>query len=300
MDFRQVLMITFAVSLLLTVFGYGLRATLNDVLYLVQRPGLLVRSLLAMFVIVPVAAVLLVRAFDLEPTVEITLVALALSPVPPLLPRKAGSAGAYSAYPLALVTTMSLLSIVVVQLAVLILSQAFGRELVMSPATLARTVVQAVLAPLVVGMLVRWLMPHVADRVEKPLGILSGAMLTVAALVLVGANLSTIWALASADAVLAIVAFTVIGLVAGHVLAGPEPEHDSVLALASATRHPGIALTIASANFPLERFGGTILLYLLVSAVVGIPYVRWRKASTVATTASKTTASKTTRSESTA
>jgi len=290
MELRQVLLITFAVSLLLTVFGFGLAATLDDVLYLVRRPALLARSLLAMFIIVPVAAVLLVQALDLERTVEITLVALALSPVPPLLPKKAGSAGARSAYPLALVATMSLLSIVTVQITVLLLSQVFGREFTMSPAALARTIGQAVLAPLVAAMLVRWLLPHVADRVEKPLRILAGVMLTAAALVLVGTNLAAIWALASADNLAVIVAFVVIGLVAGHVLAGPDPEHHSVLALASASRHPGIALAIASANFPLERFGGTILLYLLVNAIVCIPYEKWRRTSAVTTAASETTA----------
>ena len=34
---------------------------------------------------------------------------------------------------------------------------------------------------------------------------------------------------------------------------------------------------MAAANFPDERFGGTIILYLLVSTVVGIPYVAWQR-----------------------
>jgi BASS family bile acid:Na+ symporter len=65
------------------------------------------------------------------------------------------------------------------------------------------------------------------------------------------------------------------------VLGGPDPEQASVLALASASRHPGIAFAIASANFPLDRFGGFLLLYLLVSGIVSIPYTKWRKTTTV-------------------
>jgi bile acid:Na+ symporter, BASS family len=43
-------------------------------------------------------------------------------------------------------------------------------------------------------------------------------------------------------------------------------------------------LAVAAANFPDQRFGGTIILYLLVSAVVGIPYVaRQRRRSMAAT-----------------
>lgn len=44
-----------------------------------------------------------------------------------------------------------------------------------------------------------------------------------------------------------------------------------------ACRHPPIALRIAAANLPDERFGRTIILYLLVSAIVGIPYVAWQR-----------------------
>jgi hypothetical protein len=44
-----------------------------------------------------------------------------------------------------------------------------------------------------------------------------------------------------------------------------------------ACRHPGIALSIASANFPDEQFAGTILLYLIINAVVGMAYLGWRR-----------------------
>ncbi len=66
----------------------------------------------------------------------------------------------------------------------------------------------------------------------------------------------------------------------GHGLGGPDPEHESVLGLATASRHPGIALAIASANYPLERFGSVVPLYLVINAIVAIPYVSWQKRKT--------------------
>jgi BASS family bile acid:Na+ symporter len=51
-----------------------------------------------------------------------------------------------------------------------------------------------------------------------------------------------------------------------------------VLALASASRHPGMALAIARLNFPDEHaVPAAILLYFLVSTLIALPYVRWRK-----------------------
>jgi BASS family bile acid:Na+ symporter len=77
--------------------------------------------------------------------------------------------------------------------------------------------------------------------------------------------------------VLAILAFVVIGLGAGQMLGGPDAEDRTVLALATACRHPGVALAITSTNFPEEKLmTGAVLLYLLVSAIVSFPYLKWR------------------------
>jgi len=73
---------------------------------------------------------------------------------------------------------------------------------------------------------------------------------------------------------LAIAAFVVAGLAAGHMLGGPEPEHATALALSTASTHPAIALAVAKINFPNEMYlGATILLYLIVLTVITVPYV---------------------------
>ncbi len=69
-----------------------------------------------------------------------------------------------------------------------------------------------------------------------------------------------------------------IGLAVGHWLGGPDPNDRTVLALAAASRHPGVALAISSANFPGdEAVLPALLLYLLAATVLAIPYVKWRK-----------------------
>ena len=45
---QQIILSAVQASIFLTVVGFGLQATRDDLLYLVRRPGLLVRSLLAM------------------------------------------------------------------------------------------------------------------------------------------------------------------------------------------------------------------------------------------------------------
>lgn len=57
MDLKQVVTLAIQVSIVGTVFGFGLSATPADFRYLLERPGLLVRSLLAVLVVTPKSVV---------------------------------------------------------------------------------------------------------------------------------------------------------------------------------------------------------------------------------------------------
>jgi len=76
----------FELSILATAFGFGLKATTEDVQDLMRRPALLGRSLLVIFVIVPTVAVALAHAFDFPHAAEIAMIALAISPLPRWFP----------------------------------------------------------------------------------------------------------------------------------------------------------------------------------------------------------------------
>ena len=277
MDMKQFVMLALQVSVLCTVFGFGLKATSEDLLYLIRQPSLLLRSLLSMFVIMPVVAVTLVQLFDFRHAVEIALVALAISPVPPLLPKKESKSGGHHSYGLGLMALLSLLAIIVVPLSVEILERVFGRPFAMAPGAIAKVVLVMAVLPLAAGMVIRGVRPKIADRIEKPVSLVAKVLLPLAVLALLAGTWQAVWAAVGNGTAVAMVVFIAAGLAVGHILGGPDPDHSVVLALSSACRHPGIALAVAAANFPDEHFGGTILLYLIVSAIVCIPYMTWQR-----------------------
>lgn len=75
-------LIMLALKTMLTVFGFGLQAILSDLGYLARRPWLLIRSVVSMLVIMPAAALAMIAIFPMRPSVEIAIMALAISPVP--------------------------------------------------------------------------------------------------------------------------------------------------------------------------------------------------------------------------
>jgi bile acid:Na+ symporter, BASS family len=72
--------------------------------------------------------------------------------------------------------------------------------------------------------------------------------------------------------------FVLVVLATGHWLGGPDPQDRTVLALSTASRHPGVAMAIAQANFPGQKLVvGAILLYLIVNVILSALYLTSRR-----------------------
>ncbi len=276
MDARQLIVLALQVSIIGTVFSFGLNTIPADFRYLFDRPGLLFRSLLAVLVITPLMAIVLVQVFEFQHAAEVALVALAISPLPPLLPSKESRIVGNTSYGLALMALLALLCIVTVPLSIKVIEQVVGRPLNVPIAAIVRTVSVAVLLPLLVGMVVRAQLPAVAERIEPVVTLVAKILLALAAVALFAGMWRAILGAIGGGAVAAMVVFVVVALAIGDLLGQPEREHSIVLALSAASHHPAIALSIASANAPNEHFAGTILLYLLVNLVVGGLYIVWQ------------------------
>ena len=265
-------------SLALLVFALGLKATVQDTTYLLRQPGQLLRAFAAMFVVMPITALILARGLDPHPAVKIALVALALSPLPPTFPQKAFKQGGRLAYVVGLLVAATLLAVPLIPLSLELIERYRGMPLQMGPTTVLRLGFWSLLLPLSVGMVIRRFAPAFAER-------RAGLIVTIATVALVLGVipiLIRVWpamiSLVGNGTLLAMVVFVLVGLAAGHLLGGPHPDDRTVLAISSATRHPAIAIAIAQANFPDQKLApAAVLLYVLVSVIAAVPYLKWTK-----------------------
>ena len=273
---QQLVGLTLQLSIVCIVFSLGLMSTPADLLYLWRRPGLLLRSLVAMLVVMPVVAVGLTEWLDVRNTSEIVLIAMAISPMPPLLPRREVKAGGLQPYAVSLLATLALLAIVTIPLSVELLAAYYRNPLTTPASAIARLAFISVLLPLVAGIAVRaW--TTIADRLVRPASQLGTLLLVTGSVLLLSGTWRGIWGAMGDGTVAMVAAFVAVGLVVGRLLGGPDPRQATVLGLSTACRHPAITLSIASANFPDERFGATVVLYLLVGLVLVTPYVMWSR-----------------------
>lgn len=281
MDLATLIPLMLKVSVLLNVFALALTASFDDALYLFRRPMVFVRSMLSMNVVMPLFAAILALVFKFHPAVEIALIALAVSPIPPVLPKKEFKAGGRASYAIGLVVAASLLAIVFVPFAVDLIGRLFGRSTQAPMGTIAQLVMMSVILPLAAGILIHHFAPALAEKIARPLAMVAGVLLLAAVIPIIITAWSAITSLIGNGTIIAIAAFILFGLAVGHFLGGPESEDRTVLALSTASRHPGVAMSIAGINFPGQKLVmAAVLLYLIINAIISIPYLKWRRKQT--------------------
>lgn len=276
MALEELARLAIKVSILMIVFQLGTKAKSQDIFFLFRQPSLLLRSLLSMSIIMPACAVALALAFELNAAVKWAIVTLALSPVPPILPIKQIKAGGCAPYAISLLVVEALAAIVFVPAAVVVCGFIFHNDAHIEISTVALTILVTVLAPLVIGMLAGRFAPTFAERIGDAVARVGSPLLLVGLAAILLINARDIVSLFGNGTVVAIVTFIVLGIAVGHLLGGPKPAERAVLALASASRHPGVALAIVAANSPDYKSAlAAVDLFGVIGMILPIAYFRW-------------------------
>jgi BASS family bile acid:Na+ symporter len=273
----ELIRLALPLSIALTVFAFGVVTRREDGWYLRHHPGLALRSFLAIDVVMPMVAVAIAVALRLEPSLEVALVALSASPVSPLVPRKEVAAGGRDSYAVALLFGSALFAAPFVTLAIHLLGRAFGRELTVPLMVVLNAVVVTVLGPLVAAVVARALVPRdLLSRMAPYVRRVATVLLALAFLPILAHAVRDVPFLIGNGSLGAIGILVFAGLVAGHLLGGPEPRDRTVLAFSAATRHPAVAIAIGAAVAPRQEHVTTsVLLYLVISSIVSTLYVHW-------------------------
>ena len=267
----------FTVSIFLGVLAVGLRVAPADLRYLWGKPARLVRSLLAMNVVAPIVAVMVCKMFSLHPAVTLALVTLAIAPVGALFSQAMLPlvAPGHFAYARGLFFASIVLSVVLTPLAVELIQMIFGGNVHVDPLTAAKVVVGSVLLPLGIGFAIAHWWPA-ARRWNSAIQTVSSVVLGVCSVALLAFAWSHLGSVVREGTLTAIVVLTLIGLAVGHFLGGPAEDDRTVLAFATVSRHPGVAMAVASlTDQPLAPIG--VLLAVVVNEIAVVPYELWRK-----------------------
>ncbi|HEX7271415.1 MAG TPA: hypothetical protein VF420_04600 [Casimicrobiaceae bacterium] len=262
------------------MFSVGLGVALAELGLVWRRPGLMLRGLFSVLVAVPALALVIARLFDFPRFVEIGVILMAISPGAPVALRRSLGAGGHRAFAPSLQICVALLAVVSMPLSIAALNQLYAGRASITSWSVAKQVFVAQLLPLALGMAARRLQPSLAERLGPVLAKAGNVLLVL----LVVAILVDVWQVTMDAGVRvwpAIVLMTVAALAIGHLLGGPDPATRTAVAISSALRNPGLALLVATLNAAPPTITGVVLAYVLVSALLVVPYIVWRRRATL-------------------
>ena len=279
MDAADVVKIVLMVGIMLTVISVGLRSRPADTLLLLRNPKLGIRAMVSMFVVMPVFVIGLTWMLPvMDQAAHAALIALSVSPMPPILPRREAKVGAGGDYAVGLQVLASVFSIITAPVFIWLAGRLEDIATVFDVDAMLRVLAVTIGAPLASGILIARLWPRAA-ALSAPLARASLVLLATGGAVALFAEASEIAAHIGHGVFLVTAAIVLFGLLAGHLLGGPDAGNRGALALATSARHPGLAIALSTANFPHDKQAivATVLLFLLTNLLLTLPYALWRQ-----------------------
>ena len=272
------LLIKVTLFALMFALGLGLQGTALQQWR--QRPALFLRVLIGTCVLVPLAALVLIKfslALPVAPPVRFAIALMALSPSAPLTLHKAGRKGGDREMAALLQVLAAIAAIVTIPLMADLFREVFavsGWDL--AHADVALQVLVAQVLPLLLGLGLRRGFPALAARLVRPLNKVADGLLLLLVLVILGFTLPALSAFLAGNliALPLLVVMVALCLAIGWLLAGPEPTESTTTALVTSMRNPGLALLFASIHaegIPAVKLA--ILSYVLVTVIVSIPFL---------------------------
>ena len=264
LDIQAILTNYTQLNIFLLMLSLGLTEGFQGILTLWKRPPLLLRSLVASFLLVPLVAMVILAIFPLPPEARIGIMAMAICPGAPLTYKKLTKMKASSNLAGSFQTTTVLFAVLLIPVWIAIFSRIYPAQVSVPAVVVLKQVASVQFIPIFIGLALREWFSELADDLQEPATKLGSLMFLGLVLVILVVALPPILKVGIVT-LAAVVLFVAAAIVIGHVLGGPEPETRLTVALANSTRNTGLALALVTMNFEEP---GAILVVLASIALV--------------------------------
>ena len=257
----------------------GLLVNRAAMLDTVKRVGVLVRALIANFVIVPALALLVARLYHLANPVATGLLLMAMAPGVPFIMQAGGrKKGGSLELAIELTFIMAALSTFTIPFtARLVLPE--GHSGSMSFGQL-KALGLFQLLPLVLGALVAALMPALTRKITPYFKRLTLISMIAFFAIITPQTIRSFGILFGSFGVLAMLTVMILSLAVGWLAGGRRADYRHTLAIGTLLRNPGAAAVIAT-TFRSPAVEAVVLIYLVVQFVVAAVAGNFFKRSTV-------------------
>jgi BASS family bile acid:Na+ symporter len=263
----SVAMLIFVLSSMLAM---GLGLTVSQIITPLRNARLVVLSLLANFVLMPLAAVALAALLRLDQPLGVGLLLLGTAAGAPFLPKLAQIAKGNLAFAVGLMVLLMVVTVGYLPLVLPVLLPGVS----VNPAKIARSLFLLMLLPLAGALAVKAWFAVAAARTKPVLDRVSNLSLILLVLLITAANINNVLAVFGTHGILAGLLFIAVGFGIGWLLGGPGMDTRRVLALGTAQRNIAAALVVGSQSFSDPKVVVMVVVVAIVSLLVLMPLSR--------------------------
>jgi len=259
---QKVTTVAVLVFVLSSMLATGLGLTVSEIITPLRNVRLLVLSLLASFVLMPLTALGLAKLLQLDEPLGVGLLLLGVAAGAPFLPKLAQLAKGSLAFGVGLMVLLMVITVGYLPLVLPLLLPGVS----VNPAKIARSLFLLMLLPLAGGLAVKAWFAVAAERTKPALDAISSLSLVLLMVLIIGTNIKNVLAVFGTRGILAALLFIAVGFAVGWLLGGPGMDTRPVLALGTAQRNIAAALVVGGQSFTDPK----VVVMIIVVAIVGL------------------------------
>ena len=240
--FANLAILAFVITSMLAM---GLSLTTKQIIEPLRNVRLVVKALLANFVLVPLLAYLILLVIPLAEPLAIGLILLATAAGAPFLPKLVEAAKGNIAFGVGLMVLLMVATIIYLPLVMPLLLPG----VTVNPMDIAGSLIVLMLIPLAIGLFINARYDDTAASLQPVMSQTSNISLILLSVLMLVLNFKNIIGVIGTGAILAIIIFIVVSFVLGYFLGGPGRDTKSVLGLGTGQRNLAAAMVVGSQNF---------------------------------------------------
>lgn len=268
---------TVMISVILLMLGVGMGTSFRQVVDAVKQFGVILRGVLANFLVTPLLIYLVLLNISLPPDVKIGIMLMAAAPVAPMAPPFVEGAKGDVAYGVGLMVVVAILSVILTPLILGLALPKSEEGITLDPMQIVQILVTVQLIPISIGMAIRQYTPNWAELLLNFVPKIGKIGLIVGVGLLLVSQSEHIMSITPVTYL--VLALLVMGcLFIGDMMLISEPEDKRrALAVSTAIRNIPLAFLIAGSSFPDSAVGPVTLVFSVFTMVLSILYGKLRK-----------------------
>jgi len=249
-----------------TVISMGLSLTMIQITGPLRNVRFVIMALLANFVVVPIAALILIRLFGLDEPLAIGLLLVSLAAGAPGLPKLAEFAKVDTAAATGLMVLLVIVTIIILPIALPLLLTGIS----VTFWDIASGLVYLILIPLAISLFVRARYANAAASAQPIFAQASNLSLLILMVLMVVLNFNNVIGLLGSGGLLASLILVLISVGGGYLLGNFSGADNWVQALGAGQRNIAAAMVVATMNFGNDEVV-MVIVYSLIGLVIMTP-----------------------------